>query len=312
MKRLLLIILVVICTISVAADTQVSISTSKMLGSIGDRIKITVRVITGADIDSIDVSYGKGEFEALGRKVSKPLVKGGNRVFEIVDEIAFFKTGDFSVGPGKVSLKKGEEVVESKETNSLSIKIKTTLTEKDKDIKPVRSPEEIEGNPRHLLIYAISVLAGVIVVLLIIYFIRRMRNKKKVEVKEVIPPIDEMFQRLLQLKGRKLIEKGKIKEYHLNFTSIIKDFLFRFYGFNAVDYTSFEIDIALRECESDGDVVDRFRYLMEHSDLIKFARMVPEDEQIDKFYKDINMLIDSLKKVEMRRTESEVDNVSAG
>ncbi len=313
MRRLFFLLFLVCSVFLTASETQVTVSTSKMLGTIGDRIKITVRVMTGSDIDKIDVNYGKGDFEAVKRIVKPPVVKDTGKVFEIVDEIVFFKTGDFSVGPGKVSLMKKSEVVEIKETNSLAIKIKTTITDKDKDIRPVKSPLEVEGNPEHLMVYALAVLAGVLIVLLIIYFVRKHRaSKERVPVKEIVPPVEELRQRLAELKKKKLIENGKVKEYHLAFTSMMKDFLFRFYGFNAADYTTFETVEALGQCEKDGDLVDSFRYLMDHSDLIKFARMLPEEKQIGVFYKDIDKLMDNLSVEAVRREEREAADVSAG
>jgi len=258
------------------AETQVSISASDNLVFIGDKINLKILVKTTAPVQKLKLKSGKKEFDILEDKPHKKTTQKGYVVFEKNIVIAFFKTGDFEIGPFTIELLGDNEVIETKKTNSIPVTVKTVLKEEDKDIKPLKGLIDIKGNPFYILKY---VIVAVIVILLIVFFILWLKKRKRAAVsvpKTLLPPLEELESRLAELAAKKLFEKGKIKLHFIELTKIFKHFLLRNYRFNAEDFTTDETMYYLKKCETAGVIQNNMGFLFNTADLVKFAKFIPD------------------------------------
>jgi hypothetical protein len=259
------------------AETQVSISASNNLAFIGDQINLKFIVKTNhTRVEEIKVQTEKKDYEILGQQPTVKRQQTGYMVFEKNVTIAFFKVGNFEVGPFTVELVADNKVIESKTTNSVPVSIKSVLKEEDKDIKPLKGLIDIKGNPWFLLKYA---LMGLVLAGLLIFLIWWLKKRKKAALRPAKPlmsPLEELQLRLRQLTEKRLIEKGKLKLHFIELTQIIKGFLNRNYGFNAEDSTTEETLYYLRQKESEGLISDNLRFVFNTADLIKFAKFIPD------------------------------------
>ncbi|MEN8152537.1 MAG: hypothetical protein ABFR75_00815 [Acidobacteriota bacterium] len=297
MKQLYIFFPALFFSLFIFSQTQVSISSDSSWATIGERIRIKIIVKTNLKSDNIIAQTGgKKEFEIIHEYELKKSLVDGSTLYEKNIEIAFFKTGDYNIGPVKVKIEMEGETLEERESNTIPIKIKSVLKENDKDINPLKDLVEIKGNPLYVLKYFIIFLFFTAVILFIIYRIKKKKEQPEIPLIPILPPIEEFEKRINSLKGKNFIEDKKIKIFFIALTEIYKTFLTRFYDINAEDLTSYEIIRILKKREEDQSIPENFNLIFTTSDLSKFARFIPGQKDIDDLYIRIFHIIDELKK----------------
>ncbi len=259
-----------------AAETQVSMSLSDNLAFIGNRIRVNIIVKTTADIDSLKLVTEGAPYEILVDGATQIRKQQDYLVVEKTIEIAFFQVGKFEVGPLKIELLKDKAVTETRQTNSVPVTIKSALQEDDKDIKPLKNPGEIKGNPFYILKYAIAALLIVTLITFLLIWLRRRKRHVPEETEPRLSPLEELQLGLKSLNARELLEKGQEKIYFLEFTEILKRFLHRVYTFNAEDFTTYETMRTMKRFEREQLLLNHFQFLFNTSDLVKFAKFIPD------------------------------------
>jgi hypothetical protein len=262
------------------------------------------------NINDIKVSMPAGDYEII-RRQNQPLIKTAEwRTFEQVITIAFFKTGDFTVGPLTIELLVNKVIKEKEQSGTITIKIRSLLGENDKDIKPLKKLLAIRGNPLHLLKYCAAV--GLILFLAaILLILKRKREKKYLNVTTSLPaPEIELELNIRELWQKKLPQKGEYKLFFILLGEIIKHFLARAYSFNADDLTSTETIVRLKSGEKDSDIVVCMEDIFQQADLVKFAKRIPETADISSLAEKIAIMTGKYKK--RRSLETEAANVQTG
>ena len=280
------------------SETQVLISASKNMAFVGDVISLKIVVKTDQPADGIRVKIGKDEFDVLSRS-ELPMQKHDTElVFEQDIDIAYFRTGEFEIGPLTIEVVSGDRVAETKETNSIPITIKSVLTEEDKDIADLKHPIEVKGNPFFVLKYVLIFLAAVVLALVLIFYQKKRKRPDKGTVEPLLSPIEELDVRVKELMGKHLPEKEMFKEFYLRLTELYKHFLHRQYRFNAEDLTTYETLLFLDSKENERTIVDVIGYVLNTSDLVKFAKFVPAAEVMDELNGKISSLVDAVRRRE--------------
>lgn len=169
-------------------------------------------------------------------------------------------------------------------TNAVSLKVvpvKATAEDEIADYSPVADadgkrwsdmlPDWLYYNWWLILILLLAIGAGVWVWL---------TRKKGLPVvafkpKPAVDPAVEALARLSELKKRGLWEKGMEKEYFTLLTDILRHYLFRRFGINAMEMTSAQI---LDSLEKDPEIASRKEMvarILDMADFVKFARVRP-------------------------------------
>lgn len=124
---------------------------------------------------------------------------------------------------------------------------------------------------------------GVISLLLAYGIYRYILHKKKakmsqevIEVPVIIPPHEIALQKLYALKKSKLWEKDEVKEYHVQLTFILREYLEHRFGIPALESTSHEIlrDIRSLPLQEHVATIDE---ILNIADWVKFAKGIPEE-----------------------------------
>jgi hypothetical protein len=289
---------------------QATLTASTLSATVGEQVELRLIARSLESVDQMKVSLPTGDFEVL-RRQSQPMIRTTDwRTFEQVFTIAFFKTGEFAVGPVTIELLAAKTVIEKEQSNAVTIRVRSLLGPDDRDIKPLKKPLAIRGNPLHLLKYAAG--AGLILLLAVwLLLLRRKWRKKPSGTETVLPePEIELEQRVNDLWQRRLTQKGEHKLFFIRLGEIVKRFLSRRYGFNADDLTSSEVLARLGGGEKDMDLVACFETIFARADLVKFAEQVPETSAIDSLARSIAMMIEKYKK--RRSLENEANRVQTG
>jgi hypothetical protein len=283
----------------VVAETQVLISASRNVVLIGDVISLKIVVKTDLPAQGVRVKVAGKDFEVVSQ-AELPLQKHDNElVFEHDIDIAYFRTGEFEIGPFPIEVVSGEEVLETKETNSIPITVKSVLSEEDKDIVDLKPPFEVKGNPFFVLKYVAIFLAALLLALLLVVYLKKRKQKEKVAAEPLLSPVEELDKRVKELVGKHLPEKDMFKEFFLRLTEIYKHFLHRQYRFNAEDLTTYETLLFLDSREKEREVTDAVGYVLNTSDLVKFAKFIPTHEVMEELKGKISILVKALRRREM-------------
>jgi len=300
-RRLLILQLLLVPRLISAA--QVTLSASTPAATIAEHVELRLIVRSLESIDDISVSIPAGDFEII-RRQNLPRIKTAEWcTFERVFTIAFFKTGDFVIGPMAVELLSAKTVREKEQSGTVAIRIRSLLGENDADIRPLKKLLPIAGTPLHLLKY----LAGGLVLLLaaLLLMLKRKKSNAVPAVAAALPdPEIELETNIRELWRKDLPRKGEFKLFFIELGEIIKRFLARTYNFNADDLTSTEVIARLRGSEKDSAAIAGMEGIFRQADLVKFAKLVPEPSSIDSLADEIAALIGVYKKKRILKNEA--------
>ena len=93
-----------------------------------------------------------------------------------------------------------------------------------------------------------------------------------------IPPYQAAMDELEKLKNSSLVSEGKIKEFYIALTDIIRKYLGAVYSIDTLDKTTGEIYQLLRAAEPDKKALVFIKDFFQVCDLVKFAKYMPEEK----------------------------------
>jgi len=107
---------------------------------------------------------------------------------------------------------------------------------------------------------------------------RRGQAGTGVRLKDLRPPEEAAHEKLELLESSGLWEAGRFKEFYAALTDILRQYLERRCGIPATRLTSSELQRHMRHAEMDREVTGLVRELTERADLVKFAKVTPEQD----------------------------------
>lgn len=93
--------------------------------------------------------------------------------------------------------------------------------------------------------------------------------------KKPVPPYELAMRQLNELKERHLCENGQEREFYTRLTEILRDYLARRFGINAMEMTSTQIVSILAENEQTKQPNRYMKQILEVADFVKFAKVRP-------------------------------------
>ena len=173
-------------------------------------------------------------------------------------------------------------------SNQVALKVSTVEVNAEApddffDIKEIWKPPFVLAD-YYPLVFGILLILFMICV--IGYVVQRLRNKKStlpVVLKEElkIPPHELAIRELNEIKLQKLWQQGRNKEYYTQITDTLRRYIYRRFGINAMEMTSYEIlNIITRENDA-RSVYDTLKQILQLADLVKFAKWHPLPDEND-------------------------------
>lgn len=276
-----------------ALPVEVASSVDRDSVNIGDRIRYKIAVRTRKDVE---VEFpGPGEdwsgfrVRDFGSKKSRPFF--GRVTYSQWVLLDTYKTGKHSIPRLTIRyrLKDAHEWQETK-TNEIAIEVKTLLDAEAEDIRDIKPPINF---PARYTPYIIALL-------LIAGFLAGVFLKRNDAIEELsIPPRPAhlvAYEALERLKTKDLPAKGRIKEYYIELSAIIRQYLEARFFLRAPEMTTEEFLATVKDKEeiSSGHK-NALRDFLIHSDLVKFAKYGPSNKEIDLSFASAKKLIDQTK-----------------
>lgn len=151
----------------------------------------------------------------------------------------------------------------------------------------------------------LSIVLGVIGLGALIYYIYKvvqdMKNNQ-VEEEEIVDnrlPHEIALEELGKIKSDKLWQTGEVKVYYTVLTDTLRNYFTRRFNIPAMEMTSSEIIRSLKYEQDAIDVIERVREIFDISDMVKFAKMEPSQEDNEMSIVNAFFIVNKTKKEEI-------------
>jgi hypothetical protein len=269
-------------TIAAAKEPQVSVKASlnKAFITIGDPVEYTltvkhdpsVQVLSSFPSPPQDIFKIK-KVEDIKRKEGEMIVEG--RKYTLTS----FALGEFILDPVKIEYRIGSAPTQAITTDKIFLTVKSVSGKETKtDIRGIKS---VIALAKKFLFWIIALI--LFVLFPIGYFIYRKMQRQELESaqsKIIMTAEEEAMTALNQLFDSDWIRRGKVKEYYLRLSEILRNYFERRYGILAIESTTDEIVRALKAKDIDPELRNKITEVLESADLAKFAKWKPEPPQI--------------------------------
>jgi hypothetical protein len=185
------------------------------------------------------------------------------------------------------------------------IKVKSLLAESadTADIRDIKGPIQFRSKiPWYY--YAIGAALLVIIAVLVFWWWRKRRKDEEEEPIDTRDPWEIALEAMAFLKEKNYLTKGELKLYYIELSEILRGYLGRIYNIPVLDMTTFEFLRTIEEFEIEEELIVRYKLFLEFSDLVKFAKFVPELEKCEGDYEEVISLIDYIRQVEQSKIKS--------
>ena len=258
--------------------------------TVGDKVVLNIKA-DGLTVDSLDKSklqeLNFGDFELLDVQSAQD-----NSVNFILSVYKSGKTELLSVEL-QYEYENQQKFVK---TNAVPVEIKSVLNPQE----PSQDVLDIKGIVKfnHSLLWYLYFVLAIILLMVIIYLAykyikKRNRKPTQEEIIQAIPPKEYALKQLSDLMALDLIQKGYIKEYYDKLSDIIRFYISRTYSIDGMEKTTAELYSMLKNKVTPEHNRELKNYLL-NCDFVKFAKLVPTEEEIEKDFNIAKKFIEEL------------------
>jgi len=156
------------------------------------------------------------------------------------------------------------------------------------EIRDIAGPVILADNPvKQLLPWACGVIALALIILLIVYFLKR---RKPVVIKT---PAEIALEEMARAKG--FLNNEKLAQYAEQLTEILRKYITARFGVRATSKTTHEFLHHVSQNEAEGSMLQSHHHLLgdclSKVDLIKFAGLSPDHESISGLEQSVSLFI---------------------
>lgn len=162
--------------------------------------------------------------------------------------------------------------------------VSTLPVDTTKAFKPIKAPKSIPYPYKEVAKKYLPYLLALLLLAVLIFLFFKYKKRKENQPEIVKTPLDfhqEALAKLQDIEQQKLWQEGKIKEYYLEISEILRTYLEGRFNVNAMESTTDEIIEDLLQEESIAHLRPKLKSILQQCDLAKFAKFKPEaDENI--------------------------------
>ncbi len=289
---------------SSAAQVKVTASIDSTVVEMGSRATITVNIADDSRKGTfIDLPEAGTEAENLDFiSVECDTFPAG---YEYRILIQAFEPGTVTFAPFRYV--QGSDTAESE---FLTLKIMPVGLDSLSTINPM---ESIVNPPRRWYDYIPGWLLWVVLGIALaaaaicLYLVYRKNGTLIVHRSKPVDPYEAAMAELSKLRERKLAESGREKEYYTSLVDILRTYLERRFGINAMEMSSTQILDTLRKNPETRDNQPRIKQILEIADFVKFANVRPMPDDNVKTFNNVVGFVEDTKPVPEPQPDTEND-----
>ena len=219
-----------------------------------------------------------------GFKIDSVRTRKGGMQLEVGMILTAFDSGSFVIPPFTVLAQRegvGVDtlVFESPVLNVNTIPVDTANFQ----------PYDIKGQMKYPITFAeaypwvlLALVLAAAIWALVRYLVYRRQDKDFFGRPKVVdPPHIVALRALEKIRGQKLCQNGKQKQFYTAVTDTLRRYMADRYGFQAMEQTSAEIFDSLKDKEIDERLMERLKDLFTTADYVKFAKHNASDQEND-------------------------------
>lgn len=295
MKRLLSVTVALLTGIMLySQEIEVTLSPDTTAILIGDQIGFTVRATFPRGINaSLEAKTDTlaGKIVILGKSQRDTSITADGKM-TVTDRylITSFDSGYYSIPPFYAEVRSGDSLKRYYSGYAYLDVKRPDVTPRDTtdvifDIVP---PRKAPVTFREILPYLVIALIAAIVIYLLARFLPRNPLRRFVR-----PPAPEepahiiAMRELARLREEELWQKGEVKEYYSRLSDIIRRYIDNRYGISSPELTTDEtVRMLQRAAVTTPDQMTLVKDLLLLSDMVKFAKYLPQSEIHERSYDD--------------------------
>ena len=294
--KLKLYILLLLSSTLFAQKVTTSIDTTK--NKIGAEFKLTLKAsVNKADKVVFPNSKNFGALEVI-ESYKVDTIKSNDK-FELIK-----KYGLTQFDSGKYTIPRISVLINGKPNFSDSLKVEVndvkvdTLKQKMYDIKCIVKVET-SSNWWIYVLYLIGIIA---IAILAYWLIKKFQKREKIEEIIYTSPIEKATSLLQQLERKEFLQRGEVKSYYSELTDIARNYIEEEIKIPAMESTTSELLSALRKVANQKklklskEALTNLEKVLQQADLVKFAKVIPLDFEIEEDKKRITSTIVTIHK----------------
>lgn len=268
--------------------------------TIGDVFTLTLEITSkpGVTFEPFDPAEYLSAFEIKDFTIDGPRKRFGKQIKIYTYKLSTFISGTYTIPSFEVPYKTPKGKKESIKSSKLSIDVKSVPPhqgEKDdiRDIKPVL---RVPVSP-WVVVLAVFLIIAAFGIWVFLYIKKKRRIlAMQQEFEEQKAPDEIALQRLAELKNLDLIAQGRIKEFYIVLSEIIRRYIERRFNIPVMDKTTFELYKDMRQADVTKRHSTEIKDFLFECDLVKFARYIPENKVIDEDFNRARDVVEQTKK----------------
>lgn len=297
MKRSLRHIVILLLLNSAISYAQVAIKVDTTNIRIGEQIQYEIV----AD-NAPNVAFPKLKMDSLGRVEvvhSLPVDTIKNKLYKKYI-LTSFDSGIYRIPAQEVLLNKSRYF-----TDSLLINVGTVAVDTTKQkLFPIKPIYKAKPKTWHDYLHYLWWLLGLLVIVgLVWWFAFSVRKAVRKKAQIVLSPIEEALSHFKTLDKKELLAQQKIKEYYVELTEIVRDYIGKDVKIPTLEVTTDEL-IMLLEIHNKSNkigiekerIIELHKFLQQ-ADLVKFAKAKPEVLEIQESRKRAETIINDIQSV---------------
>ncbi|MFA6218118.1 MAG: BatD family protein [Candidatus Omnitrophota bacterium] len=263
---------------------RVSVSLDKRVVTLGEKIKYTVTLASRKDVDVEFPAAAQtlGDFTVKDAVLKSSVVFGKKRSsFRYILEA--YTTGKLTI-PKMVIKYKGKADKDWREVTSDEqiVEVKSLLA-KAKDMTDIRDIKGLVMVSAAKMWFVLT--GGILLVVCLLFLLKFLKKNKTAPLLPVRAAHEIAFEQLQELQRKDLISQGKIKEYFIEVSGIVRHYLENRFNLKAPEMTTEEFLIHLRDgTHLRTEHKTLLKDFLVACDLVKFAKYAPNPQEIDKTF----------------------------
>jgi len=267
-----------------AGPVTIRVRSGSTRATVGDRILVRVEVAHPSGVTVSDPVPVAGEAPTLALEAARaPASERKTEANVSYFQGQAFETGPVQVPAFRVEWKRGAGEIGTAVSEPVPVEIVSVLKgpqERAADLKP---PAEIPPPP-FPWIWALLALALVALVTGWAVLLAR-RRKRPAQAAPApsgpsLPAHEQAYRELEHLLSGPLLREGKVKQFHVEMSDIVKRYLASRFGIETLERTSEEVLEGLGRVRIGSEPLAAVREFFSANDLVKFAKHRPEEDEI--------------------------------
>ena len=262
---------------SLNGSFQLSVSTDTSSAAIGDLIKFRIQTeFLGDNYLAIPETQFN---EPLEVRQLEPLYNENGKITGIDYILSVWDTGTVVIPAITVNVFKPDSTLDFVvNTDSLEINVVSMVAKTgSQSMRPIKGPVPVSRRWPMTTIILVLLLAGILYGLYVIYGKRIPTEHIEVETVQSSKPADEMaLEKLNHLKGSKYLQRGEIKEFYVQLSYILREYVENSVYIKTLEMTTEEIKQYRSVIPFDRDQLGIWMDILQRADLSKYAKSDPE------------------------------------